>query len=175
MSIRTASPAEAPRLAKIIRIANQAIARKLGLNQENAPKHPSFCTQDWIAADFDRGERYFVCETAGELVGCVAYGSPETGLAFLNRLAVLPDFQGRGIGERLVSHLITYARAEKKQRISIGIIAANHTLRNWYETLGFVPLETKTFGHLPFDVLFMQYSLVDFKEQNPLFKKKIVP
>ena len=157
MSIRTASLADAPRLAKIIRTANQAIARKLGLNQENTPKHPSFCTQDWIVADFERGERYFVCETAGGLVGCVADESPEKGLAFLNRLAVLPDFQGRGIGKRLVSHLITHARAEKKQIISIGIIAANHALRNWYEILGFVPLETKTFKHLPFDVLFMQY------------------
>lgn len=166
MTIRTATLADAPLLARIISTANQAIARKFGLNQANAPKHPSFCTQDWIVADFERGEHYFVCEMAGEAVGCVAYESAEKELAFLNRLAVLPDSQGQGIGKRLIHHLIAHASAEKKTIISIGIIAANDQLRNWYETLGFKSIETKTFKHLPFDVLFMQYPLVDFRKKG---------
>jgi len=42
-------------------------------------------------------------------------------------------------------------------------IAANDLLKNWYETLGFTPFETKTFNHLPFDVLPMQCPLDDLK------------
>ena len=143
MSIRIASLADAPMVAKIISRANKAIAQKFGLTRKNTPKHPSFCTKDWVVADLKRNEQYFIYETAGKAVGCVAYESAEKDLAFLNRLAVLPEFQGRGIGKKLLSHLFGHARAHHKEVISIGIIAANHLLKNWYETLGFIPLETK--------------------------------
>ena len=161
MIIRIASRKDAPLLAGIICRANKKIARQFGLTQENSPKHPSFCTQDWILSDFNRGEQYFLYETAGKALGCVAYESAEESLAFLNRLAVLPDFQGKGIGTKLIFHIIDHARAQGKTRLSIGIIAANDRLKNWYETLGFIPLEIKKFKHLPFDVQFMAYHLED--------------
>ncbi len=69
MNIRRASLTDASTLAKIIGTANQAVAKKFGLNQENAPRHPSFCTKDWIAADLERGEQYFLYEKAGEAAG----------------------------------------------------------------------------------------------------------
>jgi glyoxylate reductase len=163
MSIRIASTADAPSVAKIISRANQAVAQQFGLTRENTPKHPSFCTTDWVVDDLKRNAQYFIYETAGKAVGCVAYENAEKDLAFLNRLAVLPEFQGRGIGEKLVSHLFDHARTRHKKRISIGIIAANDLLKNWYETLGFTPFETKTFNHLPFDVLLMQCLLNDLK------------
>jgi glyoxylate reductase len=163
MSIRIASPADAPLVAKIISRANQAVAQRFGLTLENTPKHPSFCTTDWVVDDLKKNAQYFIYETAGKAVGCVAYASAEKDLAFLNRLAVLPKFQGRGIGKKLVSHFFDHARTRHKKRISIGIIAANNLLKNWYETLGFTPFETKTFNHLPFDVLLMQHPLDYFK------------
>lgn len=163
MSIRIASPADAPSVANIISKANQAVAQRFGLTRENTPKHPSFCTTDWVVDDLKRNAQYFIYETAGKAVGCVAYENAEKDLAFLNRLAVLPEFQGRGIGKKLVSYLFDHALALHKKIISIGIIAANDRLKTWYETLGFTPFETKTFNHLPFDVLLMQYPLDDFK------------
>lgn len=161
MIIRTASWKDAPILADIIARANQNVARQFGLTRDNAPKHPSFCTQDWILSDFKRGEQYFLYETAGKALGCVAYESAEKSLAFLNRLAVLPEFQGRGIGTKLLTHFFDHARSMGKTVISIGIIAANDRLKNWYATLGFTPLEIKKFKHLPFDVLFMVYHIED--------------
>ena len=159
MIIRIASRKDAPLLAGILCRANKKIARQFGLNRENSPNHPSFCTQDWILSDYKRGEQYFLYETAGKALGCVAYESAEKNLAYLNRLAVLPGFQGKGIGTKLVAHLFDHARSMGKKVISIGIIAANDRLKNWYETLGFTPLEIKKFKHLPFDVLFMEHRL----------------
>lgn len=161
MIIRTASRKDVPLLADIICRANEKIAQQFGLTRDNAPNHPSFCTRDWILSDFKRGELYFLYETAGRALGCVAYESAEKNLAYLNRLAVLPDFQGKGIGTKLMAHLFDHARSMGKTVISIGIIAANDRLKNWYETLGFTPLEIKKFEHLPFDVLFMTYHLED--------------
>jgi len=163
MSIRIASLADARPVAKIISRANQAVAQTFGLTRENTPTHPSFCTKDWIVKDLARDVQYFIHETAGKAVGCVAYESAEKELAFLNRLAVLPEFQGRGVGEKLVSHLFDHARTRHKKIISIGIIAENGPLKNWYEALGFTPFETKILPHLPFDVMMMQCPLDDFK------------
>jgi hypothetical protein len=41
----------------------------------------------------------------------------------------------------------------------IGIIAAHEILKAWYERLGFVEKETRTFAHLPFDVKYMHYRI----------------
>lgn len=172
MEIREALISEAELLARIIREANIPVAEKFGLNWDNAPGHPSFCTGDWILKGMDRGERYFVTEMKGTQIsgatdqtggkvpaGCVAYESPEPDLAFLNRLAVLPQFQGQGLGTCLVNHVKILARSGGKRKISIGIIKAHTGLRDWYQGLGFVPAGVKQFDHLPFDVLFMHLDL----------------
>jgi predicted N-acetyltransferase YhbS len=163
MHIRIATPADALLVANIISRANQPVAKRFGLTRENTPTHPSFCTQDWVVADFTRKVHYFIYEADQKVVGCVAYESAKKELAFLNRLSVLPEFQHRGIGKKLVAHLFDHARILGKQRVSIGIIAANNRLKNWYETLGFIPFETKILNHLPFDVLLMQCPVDDLK------------
>ena len=167
MEIKEAHRTEADVLATIVRQANIPVAGQFGLDQNNAPGHPSFCTGEWILKGLDRGEQYFLAHVQGTgepeagsgPAGCVAYESPEPDLAFLNRLAVLPAFQGRGLGTALVSHINALARSRGKKKISIGIIKAHTTLRDWYAGLGFVPAGTKQFAHLPFDVLFMHLDL----------------
>lgn len=154
-----ASPAEAKNLAQIIASANRSVARQFALDQENAPSHPSFCTADWIRVGQDRGETYFILEAKGKAVGCVAYESPEPEVAYLNRLAVLPEFQCQGMGKKLVDHIIDQAKKDQKQTISIGIIKAHVKLAAWYKALGFEPTGTKEFDHLPFDVQFMAYAI----------------
>lgn len=159
MEIREVDSTESGLVAAIVKAANIPVAEQFGLTRDNAPSHPSLCTPEWIRSGMDRGERYFVCGAAQDTAGCVAYESPEPGLAYLNRLAVLPGFQHRGVGRRLVEHVIYLANKDGKTRVSIGIIKAHKTLKNWYEALGFTVSGTKCFNHLPFDVLFMTYSL----------------
>lgn len=162
MQIRQITEADIPAVAGIIRAANIPVAEAFGLNRRNAPSHPSFCTPEWIRSGLAGGERYFVCKTGDRIAGCVAYEDPgdaDPGLAYLNRLAVLPACQRTGVGAGLVNHVIGLAGADNKQGLSIGIIEPHHPLKAWYEGLGFVAAGTKTFGHLPFDVQFMRYHL----------------
>lgn len=154
-----ADAADVELIARLIREANADVAIRFGLNQQNCPKHTSFCTTSWVEADLARGERYFVLEQDSVPVGCVAYEIPEPRLAYLNRLSVLPTFRKQGFGERLVKHVIALARNAAIERISIGVIGESADLQHWYRRLGFVDGETRRFPHLPFSVKYMSYPV----------------
>jgi len=159
MQIRQAAHTDIVTIATLVSAANRDVAQKFGLNADNCPKHPSFCTDAWVAADLARGERYFVAEENASPIACVAYENPSAGLAYLNRLSVLPTCRKRGVGAALVRHIVRVAQAEAAQKVSIGVIGEHVDLQRWYAKLGFRPGETKRFPHLPFSVLYMSYSV----------------
>jgi diamine N-acetyltransferase len=155
MKIRATTPQDASTLAQLISTANRDVATRFGLTQANCPKHPSFCTADWVLADLARGECYFLAEEACGPIACVAFEPAGADLAYLNRLSVLPDQRRKGVGAQLVQHVLQLASAAHVQRISIGVIGEHQTLQRWYSQLGFVTAETKQFAHLPFSVTYM--------------------
>ena len=159
MQIREATPADMSTIATLISESNRDVAVKFGLNAENCPKHPSFCTASWVQADLARGETYFILEDEAQPIGCVAYEGPSPGLAYLNRLSVLPAHRRKGTGTRLVQHIVEHARSLSVQTISIGVIGEHTDLQRWYNKLGFKDGETKRFPHLPFSVKYMSYAL----------------
>lgn len=161
MHIRPATHDDASLLAEIICHSFKDVADRFELTPGNAPTHPSNCTPDWIVSAFDKGARYFVVECDGEACGCVAMEVAGPDRCYLERLAVLPAHRFRGIGKRLIHHVAREAKAQGLRRIEIAIIAEHTQLRRWYEALGFKVTETKTFEHLPFEVVFMALHLSD--------------
>ena len=159
MQIREASPNDAATIATLVSQSNLDVAQQFGLNADNCPKHPSFCQAGWVEGDFARGERYFILEENSDPIACVAYETPSAGLAYLNRLSVLPGHRRCGLGARLVEHIIELARAGAVHTISIGVIGEHTELRRWYQDLDFVTGETKRFPHLPFSVTYMAYTV----------------
>ena len=158
MPIRQASSSDSATVARLIRESNKDVAVKFGLNSDNCPKHPSFCTNAWVEGDLSRGERYFIFEDASGPIGCVAYENPNEGLAYLNRLSVLPAHRNRGVGTLLVRHVIHLAQSALINRINIGVIGEHADLQRWYRKLGFKDGEMKRFPHLPFSVKYMSYT-----------------
>ncbi len=159
MTIREASAKDLTTIAMLVSESNKDIAEKFGLNADNCPKHPSFCTDAWVKSDLARGERYFILEEDSVPIACVAYENPSAGLAYLNRLSVLPPYRNRGIGAHLVKYIIQLAQASLIQTISIGVIGEHSDLQRWYRSLGFIDGETKRFPHLPFSVKYMSYTV----------------
>lgn len=159
MTIREASAKDLTTIAMLVSESNKDIAEKFGLNADNCPKHPSFCTEAWVKSDLARGERYFILEEDSVPIACVAYENPSAGLAYLNRLSVLPPYRNRGIGAHLVKYIIQLAQASSIQTISIGVIGEHSDLQRWYRSLGFIDGETKRFPHLPFSVKYMSYTV----------------
>ncbi|WP_044418336.1 GNAT family N-acetyltransferase [Halarcobacter anaerophilus] len=157
MSTKRAKIEDAKILSSIISESNKDVANEFGLNINNAAKHPSFCTKEWVISDFEKGEEYFLYFKDNLPVGCVAFENPRAGVAYLNRLCVLREFRHHNIGKELVWFIFDYAKRKDIKRLSIGIIAKNTRLKNWYLNLGFKEGDTKTFFYLPFDVLFMNH------------------
>jgi ribosomal protein S18 acetylase RimI-like enzyme len=54
---------------------------------------------------------------------------------YLARIEVHPDYQGRGIGTRLISALAGEAR-QAGQALVLEVLAVNHRARTLYERLG---------------------------------------
>lgn len=159
VAIREAGRQDVPVLTGIIRESFSTVACRLGLTRENCPKHPSNCTDEWVAGAIAEGVAYWLLEEDGMPVGCVALEDAGEGVGYLERLAVLPACRHQGHGRRLVAQVFAEAAPRSIARISIGIIAEERVLREWYESLGFEEAETKVFDHLPFDVLFMSAAV----------------
>jgi N-acetylglutamate synthase-like GNAT family acetyltransferase len=157
--IRICTKEDTQVLTETIRRSFRDVAERFGLTLENAPRHPSNCTVDWIQKDIDRGVTYFAIENKNHVVGCVALEQASTEVCYLERLAVLPDHRRRGFGKALVNHVLSESKLLGVNYVSIGIIAKQTELKNWYKGLGFVEGESKEFPHLPFRVTFMSYDI----------------
>ena len=157
--IREANTADLSLISGLIRQAYRDVADRFDLTPSNCPKHPSNCTDEWIENDFGRGVSYFILEHRDIPVGCVAIEMANNDLCYLERLSVLPHEREKGFGRQLVEHVFRTARGLGTKNISIGIIAAQTELKQWYQRFGFIERETKEFSHLPFMVTFMTFEL----------------
>ena len=155
MTIRQATDKDIPLLTNIIRTSNQDIAERFQLTPQNAPKHPSNCTDAWIESAFEKGITYYVLEDENILCGCIALEQVNAEVCYIERLAVLPSFRRKGFGEALVKHAFAEARKRHTCRVEIGTIAEHTQLTKWYQKLGFTVKNTVKFDHLPFNVTFM--------------------
>jgi ribosomal protein S18 acetylase RimI-like enzyme len=67
---------------------------------------------------------------------------------FLAHLAVMPEFEGRGLGRRLLQHAEDKARAAGLRRITLTVDADNARAVNVYARAGFSVTGTSTFERL---------------------------
>lgn len=79
-----------------------------------------------------------VCELEGEMVGYQISTASALG-AHLARLAVIPAFQGRGIGRTLVVDMLKHVSRRGFERVTVNTQADNPSSQRLYELLGFEP------------------------------------
>lgn len=87
-------------------------------------------------------EQCWVAESSGELAGSIFLTDEEDGLARLRLLYVEPAFQGRGIGEALVSACIAFAREVGYARVTLWTQSILESARRIYARHGFRITET---------------------------------
>lgn len=157
--IREAAIKDRELLSKMISESFRDVAQRFSLTIDNCPKHPSNCTTSWIEYDMARGVQYFILHFEGEAVGCVGVESPNTDVCYIKRLSVLPEMRGKHFGSRLFKHALDFSASKGAKKVSIGIIAKQRELRQWYKRFGFIEVKTKSFLHLPFQVCIMECKI----------------
>ena len=89
---------------------------------------------------------YIVAEENGKITGIVtwvAHGLPKHQLCELDRIAVLPEFRGKGVAKKLFNALVSDAKAyykkhsKKLRKLYLLTHADNIKAHKFYEKLGF--------------------------------------
>jgi ribosomal protein S18 acetylase RimI-like enzyme len=95
-------------------------------------------TPESSAADLESGRaKGWVCEHEGQVVGFCS-GDTETGEVLV--LAVLPDYEGQGVGRRLLAEVVDALRAKGHRRLWLAA-AVDPEIRahGFYRALGWTP------------------------------------
>lgn len=106
-----------------------------------AVEHKCFTTP-WSRAAFEAEEEdnnlayYLVAETSEGIVG---YAGVWIILdeAHITNIAVLPDYRAQGLGEKLLTSLIDYARSRDSVGMTLEVRVSNVVAQHLYEKLGF--------------------------------------
>ena len=87
------------------------------------------------------GGRLWLATWDDDAVGCVALRPHDVAVAEMKRLYVRPAVQGRGVGQRLVEHLLQAAPAAGYKRVRLDTLPTMVAAQHLYRRLGFSPVE----------------------------------
>lgn len=144
---------------KIIRSSFITVAEEFSLTENNCPSHTAFMTFDKLEMQFDNDRPMFLFYQDANPVGYFSLAKCSNEEWELNNLAVLPKYRHLGIGKEMIDYAVKMVKNYGGNKISIGIIEENSTLKNWYLKLGFIHISTRKFEHLPFTVGFMKLEI----------------
>ncbi len=130
ISYRLAGPDDAPEIVAVIHRGFAQYGGKL------AP--PSGALGETVATVAERlgDERCIVALDGASLIGCVFYEVRDKEVYF-SRLAVLPDYRGRGLARRLIAEVEAAARAARIAAVTLGVRIALTDNIAFFAALGY--------------------------------------
>jgi ribosomal protein S18 acetylase RimI-like enzyme len=94
--------------------------------------------EEWQARDFDRrfaGCETWIVEAGGEAVGGLMLSFAPR-IVNIVELQILPEHQGRGIGNRVLRAVIDRA-SKQKSAVTLSVVRANVRAKRLYDRIGF--------------------------------------
>ncbi len=81
-------------------------------------------------------DTWLVLEEGGDLLGYCVFRII-AGEGELLRIAVLPEYRGRGLAKKLMDQMVEYSRGKKAKSMSLEVRETNKKARNLYRSYGF--------------------------------------
>ena len=106
------------------------------------------------------GQRIWVVEVAGKVVGCIAIVRNAEGVAQLRWFILTPDTRGKGLGKRLMKEAVNYSREAGYRRIILWTFSELETAIALYKRWGFEKTEEKAHNLWGRDLVEEKYELV---------------
>lgn len=94
-------------------------------------------TQEGIRKKLERDADLFLVVQDGDRIVGVVLGSYDGRRGWINRLAVVPDHQGAGLGLRLVAEVETRLKARGCRKVNLHIEPSNAKVQGFYARLGY--------------------------------------
>lgn len=82
-------------------------------------------------------DTYLILEEEGKLCGCCIFRII-AGEGELLRIAILPEYRGRGLSKKLMDSMVGYSRKKGAKALSLEVRRSNEKARNLYESYGFL-------------------------------------
>jgi GNAT superfamily N-acetyltransferase len=149
LRVRRADTSDVTSISDIIAEAGQALAEK-GFRNWATPYSIERIESDLIAREV------YVIEQNAKPVGTYMLGGtavhpydpppwpwPDARALYLNRMAVSPRLQGRGIGSFALEHIAVRARQQHVEFVRCDVLEANLRLRSFYERHGYMARGTR--------------------------------
>lgn len=159
LHFREATPEDFVLLARIIRSAFRPVAVRLGFDREKLPNYAAFESAAHLREHVrDRQITMFLLEVDGQAVACGGC-SPDREVAdkgWVNRVAVRPKWQSKGLGRAMVAFLHDELRRRGYKRVRLGCLPH---LEPFYASFGYQVVEKRQLEHWPEDLLFMEMDL----------------
>lgn len=160
-AIRQATADDLDDLVAVLRAAFGSQARELGLDAESAPWHVAFREPERTAHEMTY-LTFFMIIADGRPAGCIAIQNdvePEYGGdGYIGRVAVHPEYRGRGYARLLMEFAETALRDRGAKKVRLLVLSVLDYLVRFYASQGYV-----TVGHHAFreyDVTEMDKRLV---------------
>lgn len=144
---------------EIIKKSFRTVADQYNLTDENSPTNPAFTTVENLKKIASQSECFGVYINE---IPCGFFALERAtvhGTFYLERVCVLPEYRHRGIGTSILNFAETYCKNNNAEKISIGIMNQNITLKKWYQQNGYTGISVKHFPHLKFEVCFLENRL----------------
>lgn len=146
---------------EVIKHSFITVANEFGITTTNAPRYVAFATtEDRLLWQYNDGRSmlaYF--NDGGKIIGYYSLQLQANNECELNNLCVLPEYRHQKIGEELLQHAFSNAKSLSCVQMNISIVEENKKLRDWYESYGFIHIETKKFDFFPFTCGYMKKML----------------
>ncbi len=143
----------------VIRQSFHTVAETYGLPEENCVASGSFIKMDQLMGDFRRGVKLFGCLCDGVSAGYMQLEMTEPGKYTLDKVAVLPEYRGQGIGAQMLQYATAFACKHGGQTLTVSVFAADRSLIEWYRQHGFVLRDVITKNNLPLEVACLEKDL----------------
>ncbi len=143
----------------VIRQSFHTVAEAYGLPEENCVASGSFIKMDSLMQDFRRGVKMFGCLYEGTAAGYMQMEATAPGNFTLDKMAVLPEYRGQGVGAKMVEYATAYACKHGGTTLTISVFAMDKSLIDWYTRHGFVLSGTEMKKELSMEVAHLEKDL----------------
>lgn len=128
------------RILELVSVTPKILSRLVDISARDGSSQP--VSDHWLQQLCHRGERFFVAEEKGEYIGFISFDpffKPDKNGIELDVISVLKQFQNKGVGSALLSHVRKEAVALSKKKIYLLVSQKNFNAIQFYSRRGFYP------------------------------------